>query len=100
MTPKEPLLKRAMTKQWSFFWAGITFGIAQIVYMLGLWIPKLIDGKETHLKPITVTTDLGKMFRGLEVAVEKIFGLPDFELYGKAVDGVASTGGAFIPGIG
>lgn len=97
---KEPLLKRALTKQWSFFWAGITFGIAQIIYMLGLWIPKILDGKETHLKPITVTTDLGKMFRGLEVAVEKLFGLPDFQLYGKAIDGVASTGGAFIPGVG
>ncbi len=97
---KESLLKRMMTRQWSFFWAGVTFGIAQIIYMLGLWIQTAQAGKDVLLKPITVTTDLGKMFRGLEVAIYDLFALPDFQLYGKAIDGVASTGGAFIPGIG
>ncbi len=99
-TKTEPLLKRMMTKQWSFFWAGITFGVAQIIYMLGLWIQSAQAGKTVLLKPITVTTDLGKMFRGLEVSFYDLFALPDFQLYGKAVDGVASTGGAFIPGVG
>ncbi len=97
---KETLLKRAMTKQWPFFWAGITFGIAQIIYMVGLWVSKVQAGKTPSLKPITVTTDLGKMFRGLEVSFYNLFNLPDFELYGKAIDGIASTGGAFIPGVG
>ncbi len=94
------LLSRAMTKQWSFLWAGITFGIAQIIYMVGLWVQKVEAGHAPSLKPITVTTDLGKMFRGLEVAFYNVFALPDFELYGKAIDGVAATGGAFIPGVG
>ncbi len=86
-------------RQWSFFWAGITFGIAQIIYMLGLWLPKALDGKSAHLKPITVTTDLGKMFRGLELGITKLLHIPDPQLYGHSVDGVAS-GGAFVPGIG
>lgn len=92
--------KRALTSQWSFFWAGITFGVAQVIYMIGLWVQSVQAGKTAVLKPITVTTDLGKMFRGLEVAINNLFALPDFELYGKAIDGVASTGGAFIPGVG
>jgi len=29
----ESLASRVLTKQWSFFWAGIGFGIAQIIYM-------------------------------------------------------------------
>ncbi len=86
--------------QWSFFWAGITFGIAQIIYMLGLWIHKVQIGKVPSLKPITVTTDLGKMFRGLEVSFYNLFDMTDYQLYGKAVDGVSSVGGAFVPGIG
>ncbi|VAV93634.1 FIG01165415: hypothetical protein [hydrothermal vent metagenome] len=100
VTKKETLLKRMMTRQWSFFWAGITFGIAQIIYMLGLWIHSAQAGKTALLKPITVTTDLGKMFRGLEVTIYQLFSLPDFQLYGRATDGIASSGGAFIPGIG
>ena len=65
---EQPRAKLFSTRrQWSFFWAGITFGVAQIIYMLGLWLPKALDGKSSLLKPITVTTDLGKMFRGLEV---------------------------------
>lgn len=93
-------LKRYSKVQWSFFWAGITFGIAQIIYMVGLWIQKVETGKAASLKPITVTTDLGKMFRGMEVTFYRLFDLPDFQLYGKAVEGVASTGGAFVPGVG
>jgi len=100
MTPNDNFLKRVTTMQWSFFWAGITFGIAQIIYMVGLWIHKAEAGKDALLKPITVTTDLGKMFRGMEVTFYRLFDLPDFQLYGKAVEGVASTGGAFVPGIG
>lgn len=96
----EPILKRMMTRQWSFFWAGITFGVAQIIYMLGLWVQSVQAGKDALLKPITVTTDLGKMFRGLEVAIYDLFNLPDFELYGAAIDGVPATGGAFYPGVG
>lgn len=101
MSTQQPsALKRALTGQWSFFWAGITFGVAQIIYMLGLWIQNVQAGKDVLLKPITVTTDLGKMFRGMEVAFYDLFALPDFQLYGKAIDGVASSGGAFIPGVG
>jgi len=97
---EKSLFTRALTSQWSFFWAGITFGVAQVIYMIGLWAQSVQSGKAAVLKPITVTTDLGKMFRGLEVAIYNLFALPDFELYGKAIEGVAATGGAFIPGVG
>lgn len=100
MTNETNFIKRYSKVQWSFFWAGITFGIAQIIYMVGLWIQKVDAGKTSSLKPITVTTDLGNMFRGMEVSFYRLFDLPDFQLYGKAIDGVASAGGAFIPGIG
>ncbi len=96
---KPSLFKRALTAQWSFFWAGVAFGVAQIIYMLGLALPKILDGKSAGWTPITVTTDLGKMFRGLELAFYNLFALPDFQLYGHSVDGVAS-GGAFVPGVG
>lgn len=88
-------------------YAGILFGLAQIIYMIGLWINSSNHGKTPKLKPITVTTDLGKMFRGMEVFINNLF---DFrtELYGKyatiVVDGVEktlpATGGAFVPGVG
>jgi len=100
MTTNSSFMKRYSKVQWSFFWAGITFGVAQIIYMIGLWIQSAQAGKTALLKPITVTTDLGKMFRGMEVTFYRLFDLPDFQLYGKAIEGVASTGGAFIPGIG
>ncbi len=80
-------------RQWSFLWAGVVFGVAQIIYMITL----LISGGD-QTKPITVTTDLGKMFRGLEFAIGKVFGF-DLQLYGDSIDGVAS-GGAFTPGVG
>lgn len=100
MNDSSGFIKRYSRTQWSFFWAGITFGVAQVVYMIGLWVEKVQAGKTPSLKPITVTTDLGKMFRSMEVSFYRLFDLPDFQLYGKAVDGVASTGGAFIPGVG
>lgn len=99
--------KKLITSQWSYMYAGILFGIAQIIYMIGLWINSSNHGKTPKLKPITVTTDLGKMFRGMEVFINNLF---DFktELYGKyatiVVDGVEktlpATGGAFVPGVG
>jgi len=100
-------LKKLITNQWSYVYAGILFGIAQIIYMIGLWINANHHGKTPHLKPITVTTDLGKMFRGFEVFINNIFGFKS-ELYGKygtiVIDGVEKTlpasGGAFIPGVG
>lgn len=100
MSENTGFYKRYSKVQWSFFWAGVTFGVAQIIYMIGLWVEKAQAGKVATLKPITVTTDLGKMFRGMEVSFYRLFDLPDFQLYGKAIDGVAATGGAFIPGIG
>ena len=100
MSEETSFIKRYSKVQWSFFWAGITFGVAQVIYMIGLWIQKVDAGKVPSLKPITVTTDLGKMFRGMEVTFYRLFDLPDFQLYGKAIDGVASAGGAFVPGIG
>jgi uncharacterized membrane protein YedE/YeeE len=100
MSNDQSFFRRFSKAQWSFFWAGITFGIAQVIYMIGLWVEKAQAGKAATLTPITVTTDLGKMFRGMEVAFYRLFDLPDFQLYGKAIDGVAASGGAFIPGIG
>ncbi len=98
--------KKILTEQWSFLYAGIMFGIAQIVYMTGLWISALQHGKTPHLKPITVTTDLGKMFRGVEVFINHLFGFKS-EIYGQygklVIDGVEKvlpSGGAFVPGIG
>ena len=94
MNESTSFLKRYSKTQWSFFFSVITFGIAQVVYMIGLWVEKAQAGKTPSLKPITVTTDLGKMFRGMEVTFYRLFDLPDFQLYGKAIEGVASTGGA------
>jgi len=95
-------MKKFLTKQWSFMMAGIVFGVAQIIYMVWLIIPKMDSAMETwKIKPITVTTDLGKMFRSLEVWINNLFWFQS-ELYGNyGADGVMSaTGGAFIPGIG
>lgn len=100
-------LKKLIKHQWSFVYAGVLFGIAQIIYMIGLWVNSVNHGKTPSLKPITVTSDLGKMFRAFEVFINNLFGFKT-ELYGKygtiVVDGVEKTlpaaGGAFIPGIG
>ena len=99
-------LKKLFKSQWSYLYAGIVVGLAQIIYMIGLWGESVDKGKTPSLKPITVTTDLGKMFRGMEVFINNLFGFQS-ELYGNyatiMVDGVEKTlpsGGAFIPGIG
>ncbi|MEQ1710346.1 MAG: YeeE/YedE thiosulfate transporter family protein [Hyphomicrobium sp.] len=91
---------RALTRQWSFFWAGITFGIAQIIYMVGVWIAAVQKGRTPSLEPITVTTDLGRMFRALEMGIYKLFALPDFQIYGNSLNGVTTSDGAFVPGVG
>ena len=99
--------KKLITNQWSYVYAGVVVGLAQIMYMIGLWISAVNAGKTPKTKPITVTTDLGKMFRAMEVFINNLF---DFktEIYGNygtiMVDGVEkvlpATGGAFIPGVG
>lgn len=95
----ESLPERILRKQWSFFWAGLIFGVAQIIYMVSLWVGAWGHNKPAISTPITVTTDLGNMFRGMELALVQLFGIADTQLYGMSTDGVAS-GGAFIPGIG
>ncbi len=101
--------RNLFTKQWSFFWAWVVFGLAQIIYMGGHILASVLKWKTDLLnlsvKPITVTTDLGKMFRALEVAFYKLFNLPDYQLYGKAeqlADGswISVKWGAFVPGVG
>ncbi len=91
-------MKKYLTRQWSFFWAGITFGIAQIIYMIGGIVTTSPD-KTPKVKPITVTTDLGKMFRAVEVWLSHTFGFSDPQIYGYSTDGI-NSGGAFVPGIG
>ena len=97
-------MKKFFTKQWSFLWAGIIFGVAQIVYLLGTMLPKILDGKTPSVKPMTVTTDLGKMFRAIEVWITNTFGFSDFQVYGNSVladnGATVNSGGAFVPGIG
>ncbi len=96
--PRTSMWDRFTRRQWSFLAAGLVFGVAQIIYMITLWIANAQAGKDGVLKPITVTTDLGKMFRGLEVSVGNLFGF-ESSLYGNWADGFPS-GGAFVPGIG
>ena len=96
----ESLTSRFLSKQWSFFWAGIGFGIAQIIYMVVLWAGSWDKGKDAVSKPITVTTDLGKMFRAMELQITQWLGATDLQIYGAGLDGAASTGGAFLPGVG
>ena len=55
-------MRNVLTRQWSFFWAGVAFGVAQIVCMVPLWIHSAKPGQLGTLAPITVTTDLGAMF--------------------------------------
>jgi hypothetical protein len=93
------LVDRLVRRQWSFFWAGVVFGVAQIIYMVALWLQDWNGAGQAESTPITVTTDLGKMFRGMEMFVYQLFNLPDFELYGTSVGGIAN-GGAFVPGVG
>ncbi len=79
------MLKRILTRQWSFFWAGVGFGVAQIIYMIAGYLKAAADGKPLVSNPITVTTNLGGMFRGIEVFWwgGKTFGL-EKGLYGSA----------------
>lgn len=94
-------MRNLLTRQWSFFWAGVAFGVAQIVYMVALWIHSAKPGQLGTLTPITVTTDLGAMFRSMEVGVYHLFALPDFQLYGLSnAAGQPVAGGAFAPGVG
>lgn len=94
-----PLWKRMLTRQWSFFWAGIGFGIAQVIFIVSQWGDRWSQGLTATSVPITVTTDLGRMFRAMELGFYNLFALPDFQLYGNSVEGIAS-GGVFQPGIG
>jgi len=96
-------MKKYLTKQWSFLWAGVAFGVAQIIYLIGTMIPAWTAGDTPKVKPMTVTSDLGKMFRGIEVWLSHTFGFADPQIYGNSeiVNGQAiSSGGAFYPGIG
>ena len=96
---QQSLLSRIVRKQWSFFWAGVVFGVAQIIYIVTLWMDAWQKDKDAVSTPITVTTDLGRMFRGMEMWLYDLFRLPDFQLYGTSLEGVAN-GGAFVPGVG
>ncbi len=63
---REKMLK-AVTKQWSFFWAGLIFGLAQILFILvDIQRDYQIYGRAV-IDPLRVTAGLGQMFRGLEV---------------------------------
>jgi len=96
-------LKSLFKNQWSYVYAGVLFAVAQIIYMLAIWFYKSGEGKEPNLMHISVTTDLGRMFRSLEVFVNNIFGVYS-ELYGNyGVDtagNIIPEGGVFTPGIG
>lgn len=102
MEKKPSLFKRLNKRQWSYLYAGIAFGVAQIIYILGVWIYKVQVGKVPTLSPISVTTDLGRMFRSLEVFINNIFGFHS-ELYGNYAEiggQMIPSGGVFTPGIG
>jgi len=86
-------------------WAGLAFGVAQIFYMIGLFAPKWAKGEMPSVEPITVTTDLGKMYRGMEVFLCKTLGIADTGLYGSSVvlangNWIPTAEGAFVPGVG
>jgi len=96
--------KSLFKSQWSYVYAGILFAVAQIIYMIAIWMYKAGAGKTPNLMHISVTTDLGRMFRGLEVFINRIFGFYS-ELYGQyGVDAagriITDNGGVFTPGIG
>ncbi|WP_088188002.1 MULTISPECIES: YeeE/YedE thiosulfate transporter family protein [unclassified Desulfosporosinus] len=58
---------KAVKKQWSFFWAGLTFGIAQILFMIAdIQRDYQVYGRAV-VDPLRVTAGLGQMFRGLEI---------------------------------
>ncbi len=99
-------IKKIFKNQWSYVYAGVLFAVAQIIYMIGIYLYKASDGvpaEENTLMHISVTTDLGRMFRGLEVFLNNIFGIYS-ELYGNygvdAAGNIIPEGGVFTPGIG
>lgn len=99
---KNSIWKRLTKSQWSYFYAGLAFGLAQIIYVVAVWGHKIIEGKVPNQEPISVTTDLGRMFRSLEVFFNHLFGFQS-ELYGtytKVGAEAISGGGVFTPGIG
>lgn len=100
---KQSFFQRLTKRQWSYFYAGIVFTIAQIIYIFTIWADKVATGKVPSLSPISVTTNLGKMFRTLEVFINSLFGFHS-ELYGNytVVNGqyISDTTGVFFPGIG
>jgi hypothetical protein len=103
MSKNKISFKKLITNQWSYVYAGILFAIAQIIYMIGIWLYKSSTGQTPKLMHISVTTDLGRMFRSLEVFINNIFGFYS-ELYGNygidAQGNIIPEGGVFTPGIG
>jgi len=103
MSKNKISFKKLITNQWSYVYAGILFAVAQIIYMIAIWLYKLSVGKTPNLMHISVTTDLGRMFRSLEVFINNIFGFYS-ELYGNygvdANGNIIPEGGVFTPGIG
>lgn len=78
------MFKKIFTRQWSFFWSGVGFGVAQIIFMTAKFIEQTQAGKPLVAQPIGVTTYLGNMFRSMEVFWwgGKTFGL-EKGLYGS-----------------
>lgn len=78
------MFKKIFTRQWSFFWSGVGFGVAQIIFMIAKLIDQSQAGKPLFAQPIGVTTYLGNMFRSMEVFWwgGKTFGLEN-GLYGS-----------------
>jgi len=96
-------VKNLFKSQWSYVYAGVLFALAQIVYMIAIAMYKSGAGKTPNLMHISVTTDLGRMFRGLEVFINNLFGVYS-EIYGNygvdATGNIIPEGGVFTPGIG
>ncbi len=99
-------LKKLFRNQWSYVYAGILFAVAQMIYMVAIYIYKAsigVPAEKNTLMHISVTTDLGRMFRGLEVFLNNLVGSYS-ELYGNygvdAAGNIIPEGGVFTPGIG
>lgn len=99
-------IKKLFKNQWSYVYAGVLFAVAQIIYMIGIYLYKAGKGvklEDNTLMHISVTTDLGRMFRGMEVFLNNLFGTYS-EIYGNYGVDVAGNiipeGGVFTPGIG
>lgn len=85
-----PWWKKILTHQWSFFWAGVGFGVAQIIFMIANYVQAAGLEKALVSQPLGVTTYLGRMFHNMEVfwlGVEKGAGL-----FGPAFSTVDSWG--------